>query len=162
LVGALLHGALPMLAALERFHAHHRILIWQAFGERAAERPMLGHGFGAIDKVWSAPRPAGVAADAAVDWVIENIHAHNQPLQIWVELGGAGAILAGLIAAAVVARLWTLAPARLAPRLAAFIAALAIALVGFGAWQAWWIATVAAALALFAADAPAHSVGETS
>ncbi|QLP98350.1 MAG: hypothetical protein HZY79_14550 [Rhodoblastus sp.] len=46
-------------AWLERFHANHRLSIWRAFGERVWERPWLGHGFGASDKVWALPRPDG-------------------------------------------------------------------------------------------------------
>ena len=152
LIARKLEPGLALFAALERFHAHHRILIWDAFAQRVGQRPFLGHGFGAIDRVWAAPGPDGRPVDPAVAWVTENIHAHDQPLQIWVELGAAGALVAIAVAAAVLLRIERLPAAAQPTRLAAFAAIFAISLVGFGAWQAWWPATIAAALALFAAD----------
>lgn len=152
LIARKLEPGFALVAALERFHAHHRILIWDAFAQRVGQRPFLGHGFGAIDRVWAAPGPDGRPVDPAVAWVTENIHAHNQPLQIWVELGAAGALIAIAVVAAALLRIERLPAAAQPTRLAAFMAIFAVSLVGFGAWQAWWPATIAAALALFAAD----------
>lgn len=136
--------------AIDRFHARHRMDIWESFGERALERPFLGHGFGAPDRVSGAPRPAGIAPDPADDRMIHNIHPHNAPLQVWVELGLAGAVLAGLAMLLVLRRIGRLAPAQAATRLGCVVSAIAVSLVGFGLWQPWWIATLSAAVALFA------------
>lgn len=138
-------------AFLERFHASHRLSIWRAFAERVWERVWLGHGFGASDKLWAAPRPDG-APDLTGRLVLENLHPHSQPLQIWVETGALGAALAGAAIALLALRLARDAPARAAPRLAALAAAFATGVASFGAWQAWWGAVLALAAAFFAVE----------
>ena len=138
-------------ALLERFHANHRLSIWRAFGERVWERPWLGHGFGASDKVWALPRPDG-EVDLTARLVLENLHPHSQPLQIWVELGAAGAALAAAMIVALALRLTRDDPRRAPARLGALAAAFATAIASFGAWQAWWGAVLALAIAFFAVE----------
>lgn len=138
-------------AFLERFHASHRLSIWRAFGERVWERPWLGHGFGASDKVWALPGPDG-APDITARLVIENIHPHSQPLQIWVELGALGAALTALLVVLLALRFMRDDPRRAAPRLAALAAAFATAIASFGIWQAWWGAVLGLAAAFFAVE----------
>ena len=138
-------------AFLERFHANHRLSIWRAFGERVWERPLLGHGFGASDKVWALPRADG-EFDMTGRLVLENLHPHSQPLQIWVELGALGALLAALVVILLALRLMRDEPRRAAPRLGALAAAFATAIASFGAWQAWWIAVLGLAAIFFAVE----------
>lgn len=163
-VGPVTRAALPdrVEDVIDRFHARHRMDIWSAFGERALERPVLGHGFGAPDRVSGAPRPAGTPPDPADDEMIRNIHPHNAPLQVWVELGLAGVLLAGAFVLTILRRMGGLPPRRAAPRLACFAAALAASLVGFGLWQAWWIATLSVAVALFAVARRAEEQAQSS
>jgi O-antigen ligase len=78
-------------------------------------------------------------------------HPHNAFLQLWAELGLVGAILAALLAV----RLFD-AVGRLKPLLQPFVltwiaVTSAIALVSHGAWQAWWVAAIAASAAGFLA-----------
>lgn len=138
-------------AFLERFHANHRLSIWRAFGERVWERPWLGHGFGASDKVWALPRADG-EPDMTARLVIENIHPHSQPLQIWVELGALGAALTAVVIVTLALRLSRDDPRRAAPRLATLAAAFATAIASFGVWQAWWAAVLGVAAAFFAVE----------
>ena len=84
-------------------------------------------------------------------------HPHSAPVQAWVETGLVGAALLALAALACLARLRRLPAADLAPRLALFSAAFAIAAVGHGAWQGWWVAALAAAILWF--GAPSHRQG---
>jgi O-antigen ligase len=88
----------------------------------------------------------GLTSDAERHWFAAEaarrlpLHPHNNALQVWLELGAVGAVLA----AALVALLMLAAGASpVAP--AALGAAVAGAITGqlsFGAWQAWWIASV--------------------
>jgi len=78
------------------------------------------------------------------------LHPHNQPLQVWLELGVIGAVLA--------AAFWGVALTRLAAprpslRAAAACACAAVYLlfgVNFGVWQEWWLA-LGALIAMLAA-----------
>jgi O-antigen ligase len=104
----------------------------------------------AID--WIALRPLkgwGLDASRAFGPGIK-LHPHNVPLQVWLELGVVGAVLA--------AAFWSLALARLSQptrnlRAAATAACAALYLlfgVNFGVWQEWWLA-LGALLALLSA-----------
>lgn len=78
------------------------------------------------------------------------LHPHNQPLQVWLELGVIGAVLA--------AAFWGVALTRLSGpkpslRTAAVCACAAVYLlfgVNFGVWQEWWLA-LGALIAMLAA-----------
>lgn len=87
------------------------------------------------------------------------LHPHDNALQVWLELGLAGALLAAGIWLAAVRRL-----ARPEPDIAAAAATasasvyLLFGALNFGAWQEWWLA-LAALIAMLAAlfrDEPAH------
>jgi O-antigen ligase len=96
----------------------------------------------------------GKETGVAIDGEILPLHPHNAVLQVWLELGGVGVLLGfGALA-------FTLGAAFRAPDLAhrvsrAVLAAgaaagISVALISFGIWQEWWIASLgllAAALA---------------
>ncbi|WP_334164874.1 O-antigen ligase family protein [Phenylobacterium sp.] len=77
------------------------------------------------------------------------LHPHNGPLQVWLELGAVGALLAAAV--------WWLALSRLTRDKPDLIAAAAAAsamvyllfwVVNFGVWQEWWLAAAALCVAL--------------
>ena len=77
------------------------------------------------------------------------LHPHNSPLQVWLELGAAGALMAAAV--------WWLALSRLTRDRPDLIAAAAAAsamvyllfgAVNFGVWQEWWLAVAALCVAL--------------
>lgn len=151
LVAPIMANARADFALLERFHASHRLSIWRAFGERVADHPVLGHGFGASESVAAAARPNG-EIDLTARLVIDGIHPHSQPLQIWVELGALGAAFAALVVIVLTLRLMRDDPRGAPPRLAALAAAFATAIASFGAWQAWWAAILGLTAAFFAVE----------
>lgn len=69
-----------------------RATAWQASLEAIAERPLLGHGMGCFVGAFMPHRPAALEQR----WR----HAHNEPLEWWVE---GGVVQFGLIAAAIAA-----------------------------------------------------------
>jgi exopolysaccharide production protein ExoQ len=115
----------------------HRLHIWQFAAARIAERPWLGWG---LDSSRALPGRNEI--------VIENgralqLHPHNAPLQVRLELGLPGALgLAAVVALA-------FAAARHLPRAAAAaagattVAGLTVASLSYGIWQHWWLATLA-------------------
>lgn len=149
LVAPLMDRARGHVDLLERFHANHRLSIWRAFGDRIPDHLWFGHGFATAPRLGGLPRADG-SIDMTARLLIEDIHTHSHPLQIWVELGLVGAALAALTLTLLTLRL---ARGRGVPtRLAALAAAFAAGLTSFGVWQAWWGAVLALTIALFAAE----------
>jgi O-antigen ligase len=127
-------------AAEVKFSAWHRLEIWSFVGGKIAQKPVLGWGLDSSRAIpgGSAPIPG---APSGQQWL--PLHPHNAALQLWLELGGVGALLF----AAFVARIWLALEETAWPRLYAAAAgsSLVIALVvgfgSYGVWQEWWIGT---------------------
>lgn len=141
--------------AISSANAGERIRIWQAFGAMVslqaehATTTWFGYGFGSSRTLHT--HPAALLLPQQMRALLEHGHPHNAFLQIATELGRVGIMLFA-IGAVIVER----AIARLdAPdqpyALALATACVAVAAVSHGAWQAWWIASIGAALAGFAA-----------
>lgn len=115
----------------------HRLHIWHFSAERIAEKPIAGWGLDASRII-----PGG-DVEVIKEGASMQLHPHNAPLQVWLELGIPGAV--GLTAVVLIALL----SVRYQPRearaasLAATTAAFAIASLSFGIWQHWWLATLA-------------------
>ena len=127
-----------------KISAGHRLLVWSFVGERIAGEPLLGWGLDASRAI-----PGGnMEARLGQNWL--PLHPHNAALQVWLELGAAGALLF----AALVALFWLRLDRLGGPRLyagaaaGALMAALAPEFAAYGVWQEWWIGTLALALFL--------------
>jgi exopolysaccharide production protein ExoQ len=145
--------------------AMHRILIWDFVAEHIHQHPLIGWGLDAARNlpggkdpvVLRRCPPAPNAGTVALDSQILPLHPHNAILQIWLELGGIGALLSFGPAFLVIAGMFRRAAWRTrltqAMLTASLGAALSIALVSFGIWQEWFLAGlfVAAGPALLAA-----------
>jgi exopolysaccharide production protein ExoQ len=146
--------------------ALHRIMIWNFVAEHIHERPVIGWGLDAARDLPGGKTPVELrrcppdphAGDIALQSNILPLHPHNGILQVWLELGGIGALLGFVPALYGMARLFRrpgwqnrLTQAMLAATLAA---ALAVWLFNFGLWQEWFLAGlfVAAAVAVPAAQ----------
>jgi O-antigen ligase len=125
---------------------YQRLEIWNFALERIRERPILGWGFDAARAI-----PGGTdkfQVSFQVPWMTEfyetstqfmPLHPHNGGLQIWLELGGVGALLLAFV-------LWRLVrtqvgPGRESSLMAGFVAAALVpSTVAFGIAQSWWLA----------------------
>lgn len=123
--------------------ARHRMEIWGHAAWRVLEAPLFGHGIDASRALepevgeWSR---FGPLTDSLLP-----LHPHNGFLQVWLELGLAGAALvlaASLFALAAIRRLGIEAQPY---ALGLFAAGLAMANTAYGLWQAWWMAGYLAA-----------------
>jgi hypothetical protein len=155
-----IHQAAPRLDN----SAIHRFAIWHFAIDRITERPLLGWGLdasralpGGNEKV-DDPGLSEIARAGAV-WM--PLHPHNAALQWRLELGLPGAALATL---AVLVILWRVSspaagpPGVQAAALSLAAAALVIAMLSYGFWQAWWQCSLwlIAALAIAAAPRPSQ------
>ncbi len=125
--------------------AAHRLLIWDFVIGRIAERPLLGWGMEASRSLpghRDHPTPEALArfgldgAESAA-WLTSAellpLHPHNGALQLRLELGWPGVLLAAALAL-------SLALACGSPVALAMLAAGAVtAMLSFGAWQEWWV-----------------------
>jgi len=143
----------------------HRLLIWRFTSDRIAERLLLGWGMDASrdipgGKTHLAQRfpEAGLPDDAEA----LPLHPHNAALQWELELGIPGTLLCLGLA---IWALWRVGFASGRSRLGRAgslgwaASALVIALLAYGAWQAWWLASLFLAAATLSAIAgtPADS-----
>ncbi|MEO8115860.1 MAG: O-antigen ligase family protein, partial [Phenylobacterium sp.] len=114
----------------------------------------VGYWSHALDWIRAQPlRGWGLDASRAFSPGIQ-LHPHDAPLQIWLELGVVGAVAAAVVWGATLLRL-----SRRAPDLTAAAAAgsavvyLLFAAFNFGVWQEWWLA-LGALVAVLATAAP--------
>lgn len=161
LIGAGLSARLLPADALP-LSATHRLLIWDFVEARITERPLLGWGLEASRAIpggRDAPSAASLDRIGVTDaWrrsflggpTIQSLplHPHNGALQIRLELGWAGVLLAaGLLASLGFAAATRARPEALAGALAA---AFVTGMLSFGTWQGWWLAAQALAVAVAA------------
>ncbi|TCT12623.1 O-antigen ligase [Tepidamorphus gemmatus] len=124
--------------------SERRLEIWRATAEAALERPLIGWGL-------ESSRMFGLREMPGVNWTIGPIHhPHNPILQIWVELGAIGVVLAAAIMVGVVMAVSALPARRRSFAYGAITATLAVSSVSHGAWQSWWTALLMIMIALFA------------
>lgn len=148
-IGELVDKTMPasLHQKLADAHSRERVDIWLSFGEAARARPLMGAGFGAsatLDK-----HPVAQSVSPPHREMLAASHPHSAAMQAWVETGALGALLLTIAGLGFLAQLRRLPPVELAPRLALFAATFAVASVGHGAWQGWWIAALAMAATLF-------------
>ena len=148
--------------------AVHRLYTWHFTGERIMEAPWFGWGMEASRVI-----PGGhdkLYLDPFSIWgnEIMPLHPHNATLQVWLELGLAGAlVMAALVFSTYAGRLsepmWR-SPIALPLRAGASSAFLVIANLSYGVWQNWWIAMgwLLAAATMVVARTTGIEEGETA
>ena len=119
----------------------HRLYIWEFASQRIAEHPIRGWGMNASRVI---PEGKKVVEGKAWSGYVMPLHPHNAALQVWLELGGPGALLFGVLGVLVffgvvrphIPRVHSAAAAGLA------LTALALLSSSYGIWQSWWLATL--------------------
>jgi len=138
--------------------AVHRLVIWDFAAHRIAEKPLTGWGLEASRAMpggWAQPDAAtldrlNITTPAQREFLVlphvevMPLHPHNGALQLWLELGGIGA----LIGAALMLALGFAASRSAAPAVGVgMLASAAVTgMLSFGLWQAWWFASLLLAI----------------
>jgi exopolysaccharide production protein ExoQ len=128
--------------------AIHRLVIWRFVADRIADRPLLGWGMDASRAVPGGEAPTSdvmpqVKLPASA--TLLPLHPHDAALQWRLELGLPGALLCVIVLGLI---LWpVVGGARMSSPQGALAlgyaaSALTIAMLSFGAWQAWWLSTL--------------------
>lgn len=113
-----------------------RLEIWSAISERIIERPIVGWGYNAA-RVLEMPIARVYFHDPIV------AHPHNFVMQIWLETGAIGAVLACIIFTLLWRRIEqekNLSVRRL--YFTSLSSVIGFALVGWNMWQTWWMITL--------------------
>lgn len=152
----------------------HRFVIWHFAGTHALERPMTGWGLDASRSFpggkTTAPVTTRMCQPPCASQVEQlPLHPHNMALQWWLELGLPGAAIGATIL------FWFF---HLIPRVALdrieegllvgqLTTGAMIAALSYGAWQSWWLSTLAITLVLTTAairvmPSPSAAVGRQS
>lgn len=140
----------PSLEPLPR-SAAHRVLIWDFVLDRIAEKPLLGWGMessraipGGSDNFAAEDLARyGLNSPEAHNWFAAPaarrlpLHTHNAALQIWLELGLVGALLAAALGGTAL-----LAAGASPAGFGMAVSALVTGQLSFGVWQPWWVASV--------------------
>ncbi len=113
-----------------------RLEIWSAISERVEEKPIIGWGYNAA-RVLEMP----IARVYFFDPIVA--HPHNLVLQIWLESGLIGALLACIA----FTKLWRQIEHEPNPQIrrlyfTSVAATVSFALVGWNMWQTWWVITL--------------------
>ena len=129
------------------FSMGHRVLIWNHVAGLALERPLFGWGLDA-SRVLS---DFATVPEGTLRGVIEllPLHPHNAPLQIWLELGGIGALLALAMAWVLLRAIGKLDRAAQLFAYPLFACGLFMSGTAYGAWQTWWMSGFLTAAAAF-------------
>lgn len=147
-------------SALIKASYHHRLFIIERTTQMIFEKPWIGHGLNAYRSTIDPTRNLGEEVSKLhildenptldKDALGQAIHPHNFSLQVWYELGGIGAFLFAIFMANALWRISSIPSKRFeqASFMGLYSSMFAIAHISFGAWQTWWLLSIAVMLAL--------------
>ena len=139
------------------FTLRHRFAIWDFAATRTMEQPILGWGLGTSRMV---PGADGVVERLSSNAETLPLHPHNALLQVWLELGIPGILLAIATVVMILTKISRIISGRkeMATVLTVVFATTLIAELGYSIWQSWWLVFlwVLAALMIAIAGGPAR------
>ncbi|MCX7139385.1 MAG: O-antigen ligase family protein [Proteobacteria bacterium] len=125
--------------------AHHRLTIWRHVSGLISNSPWIGHGIES-SRIFGDKRTITALLPGRPPAIEEllPLHPHNAALQIYLELGAVGALLAAAILGMIT---WCIARAPVdrvstAAAAAALGSVYTIAMLSYGIWQSWWLCTI--------------------
>jgi O-antigen ligase len=143
----------------------HRIRIWEFAASRIFEHPIIGWGLDASRVIPGGHEQVFMfqSGDSRLTGQAMPLHPHNALIQIWLELGIVGVILIGGIFSLIVLSVPDSMENRAGPAtmIATTACGFAIAQLGFGIWQGWWMATLGLMVMIIVAIAPRAGDSET-
>ena len=127
----------------------YRLQIWGNAAQAIYQQPVIGLGFDAADTLGDAALQM-----RGMEWPAMPLHSQNMVLQIWLELGLVGISLIGILFLSLLSFIWYRMryPLQAGLLTAALVSYSLEAVLGFGMWDTWWVATawITAGTALFA------------
>ncbi|MYZ49752.1 O-antigen ligase family protein [Propylenella binzhouense] len=127
--------AAPLANYVRESHALLRLDIWRGFAEALPARPFTGWGI--------ASERFMKHADGSGRPLVPYAHPHSLPIQLWLDFGLVGVLVALSVLAATFRRILALPPRQGALAAGLLAALFAVWSVSHGAWQEWWLALIA-------------------
>ncbi len=128
-------------------YAGARMEIWDYVSRYVLESPLLGYGLEACRIITDFDSAQLYQQGTSI------LHPHNFALQLWIEMGVAGALVgAGFFVYLLHVLRTRLSAEQARIALPTLIAGLSVGSTGYGMWQGWWVGLLflAAALCIFA------------
>ncbi len=123
-----------------------RLVIWQYASNLVTENPLLGHGIRTSRVLNNETKPIDFLLLKNGKVIKGNtkaipLHPHNGIVQMWLELGGIGALIGLSIVLCVLTgiRKSKTSSSSRAIVYAAFISSICLMSVSYGLWQSWWM-----------------------
>ena len=138
-----LYGLQLFDRGLLAYSGEHRLFLWSFLADNIAEKPLAGWGFDSARLLPFEDAPLFRGAER-----LTPTHPHNAVMQVWVELGAVGIVLALALLLTLVRRLEHMPPAERICAQALLLASFVICCIAYGLWQSQWIATLFAAALL--------------
>lgn len=127
------------VAFLKSGYVGYRFEIWDYISRKIYDHPFIGHGLEFTKTYETFDTQARYAQSTHV------LHPHNAILQIWIELGVVGALIAGAGVLAVLRALYTRGACdergcdEVRGALTIFIGFIFVSCFSYGMWQSWWL-----------------------
>lgn len=125
--------ASPLQSFFASSYAAERLEIWHFVSVHILQQPLIGYGIEATRNIIFETQRIYFPGNSV-------LHPHNFALQIWIEFGAIGVILACGLLAALMRVIYShkdVLTARM--EIATVYAAMAVGAVGYGMWQGWWL-----------------------
>ncbi len=126
----------------------NRVEIWDFVMRYALNNPIYGYGIEATRFIKEFEHDYIYHKGSTI------LHPHNFSIQIWIEFGIIGILLAAALIAFVIKQISKIAPPDRRIVIALLIATLAVSSTGYGMWQSWWIGEFMLLISLCALIAP--------
>lgn len=137
----------------------HRLKIWEFTSHKISEKPIQGHGFGSSRFLGAGQRTSlsvsrtpyykGVESPYKNElWVLDDLsllplHPHNAFLQIWLELGLLGMLIASAFLYFLLEKgMGLMKRSQQMIFMGALFPSLVVVNMSYGLWQSWWICSL--------------------
>ena len=129
---------------------YHRLTVWKVTSERIKQKPFLGYGYDTSRALYKKGdeirhQRYDKSGNLIVGIISEPIplHPHNVVLQIWLELGIAGAIFLATLLFFLIKSVFgeNLSKRDRFAGIGILVTIFSINLISYGAWQSWWLGT---------------------
>jgi exopolysaccharide production protein ExoQ len=131
------------------YSVYPRLVIWQYAANLVMEKPLLGHGIRTSRALSKSDTQIAFLYRDKGETLTGNtkdipLHPHSGLIQIWLELGAAGAVLGLALILCILGGISRSSAPPMAKALAfaALVSSLCLISVSYGLWQSWWVASL--------------------
>ncbi len=121
------------IAWLKQGYAANRMEIWNFISRYAMQNPLYGYGIEATRLIGEFDTEMLYRKSKTV------LHPHNFAIQVWIEFGAFGALLASSFVGYILYQIKRVPVSQAKILLPIFLVFLSVSATGYGMWQGWWL-----------------------